>query len=101
MPGAPAEIHQRIDTEVARLSALVTLSRDLHAHPESAMRETHAVRRLTAFLADDFAVTSPYGGRDTSFRADAGSRSPVIAYLEDRELLMSDLGTIPDQTRYW
>lgn len=88
MTGAPAEVHQRIDAEVTRLSAaLVDLSLDLHAHPELAMQETHAVQRLTAFLADDFTVTRPYGGLDTSFRADAGRPSPVIAYLAEYDAL--------------
>ncbi|WP_370973667.1 amidohydrolase [Amycolatopsis sp. cg9] len=88
MAGAPTEVHQRIDTEVARMSAaLIDLSRDLHAHPELAMQETRAVQRLLTFLADDFEVTQPYGGLNTAFRADAGDATPVIAFLAEYDAL--------------
>lgn len=88
MTGATAEVHRRIEGQVDQLAgSLVDLSRDLHAHPELAMQETYAVERLTTFLSDDFTVTQPYGGLDTSFRADAGAASPVVAYLAEYDAL--------------
>jgi amidohydrolase len=86
--GAPASIHARIEEEVRRLAEPLTeLSLDLHAHPELAMQEKHAVRRLTELLSDDFAVQEGVGGLPTAFRATAGAGSPVVAFLCEYDAL--------------
>ena len=59
--------------------SLLTLSHDLHAHPETAWAEHRSSRRLAAFLADaHLDVQLPAYGLPTAFRARAGSAGPVV-----------------------
>jgi amidohydrolase len=66
------------DTQIARIrravaaegKRIVQIGRFLHTNPEVAMAEFQAVERIAAYLADlGFAVTRPYAGLKTAFRA--------------------------------
>ena len=71
---------------------LVALSLEIHRNPELAFRERKACALLATFLGErEFAVTTPYAGIDTSFRADAGRGEPVIAILCEYDAL-PDIG---------
>src|ERR671932_462307 len=71
---------------------LVALSLEIHRNPELAFRERKACALLATFLGErEFAVTTPYAGIDTSFRADAGGGEPVIAILCEYDAL-PDIG---------
>lgn len=86
---AGPEVHARIAAHIdARAGELVTLSRDLHARPETAMEETYAAERLTGELsAAGFAVQRGVGGLPTAFRGSYGSGAPVLAYLCEYDAL--------------
>src|SRR4030088_1010434 len=87
--GASAEIHERIAAQIDELSdTLVELSLDLHAHPELAMEEKYAARRLTDLLdKESFEVETGLGGLPTAFRGSAGGGSPVIGFLCEYDAL--------------
>jgi amidohydrolase len=86
--GASAEVHDRIADEIGKLSgSLVELSLDLHAHPELALQEEYAARRLTGLLREDFSVEEGVGGLPTAFRATAGTGAPVLAFLCEYDAL--------------
>lgn len=82
-------VHVGIDKAIGELAeGLKELSLDLHAHPELAMREHRSAGRLKSALAKEgFAVEAPVAGLDTAFVAQAGSGSPVIAYLLEYDAL--------------
>lgn len=69
---------------------LLTLSHNIHAHPEIAWQEHKAVVFITDLLKKQgFAVETPYAGLETSFRAvKKGIKpGPVIAFLAEYDAL--------------
>lgn len=88
------ELRQRVLARIdAERDALVALSLAVHRDPETAYREHRASERVATFLGErGFAVTRPYGGLDTAFRAEAAGRSgPTIAILAEYDAL-PDIG---------
>lgn len=83
------EITQRIDVAVdAVADDLRALALKIHAHPELRFEE----RRASAWVAEavrarGFAVESPFGGLETSLRAEAGGRGPTVALLAEYDAL--------------
>jgi amidohydrolase len=71
---------RRIDDLAARLAAL---SRDIHAHPETAFAEHGTVRRITAFLRafPEVDVEEGLAGLPTAFRASTGGPGPAIGVV--------------------
>ena len=71
---------------------LVELSSEIHRNPELAFQERKASALLASFLGErGFAVTMPYAGIPTSFRADARSAGPTVAILCEYDAL-PDIG---------
>ncbi|MEU4205850.1 amidohydrolase [Streptomyces sp. NPDC039022] len=69
-PAPDAAIRARLDTV---RDPLLSLARDLHAHPETAFAEHHAADALTRLLAEaGFAVERGTAGLPTAFTASAG-----------------------------
>jgi amidohydrolase len=70
----------QIQRAVAALAPrLVTLSHDLHAHPETSWREHRSSATVAGFLADaGLRVTRPAHGLPTAFRATAGHHGPLV-----------------------
>lgn len=69
---------------------LTALSLDIHAHPETAWNEHHAVQALTSLLAEHgFQIEHPYCGLDTAFRAvhEFGPGGPTISLLAEYDAL--------------
>jgi amidohydrolase len=67
---------------------LVALSRDIHAHPELAYQERHAVAAVRALLeAEGHSVEQPIGGLATAFRARVGPVGPSVALLAEYDAL--------------
>jgi amidohydrolase len=85
------QLRQRVAEELERLvPELWDLSNDLHAHPELAFEEFHAVEVLTAALRNHGAsVVAGVGGLPTAFRATFRGRSqrPTIAILAEYDAL--------------
>lgn len=87
-PGpAPAKLAlcRWIDRHAASLARLADT---IHAHPELGYQE----RRASALLADrlaraGLAVTKPYDGLETAFRAEAGAGRPRVALLAEYDAL--------------
>src|SRR5207249_7794242 len=69
----------------AQVADLVTLSRDIHAHPELAYEERHAVGAIAAFLEKAGHRTErSIGGIETAFRSRVGpDRGPGAALLAE------------------
>src|SRR5207247_9297977 len=67
----------------AQVADLVTLSRDIHAHPELAYEERHAVGAIAAFLEKAGHRTERgIAGIETAFRSRVGpDRGATIALL--------------------
>lgn len=88
------ELRQRVLARIdAERDALVGLSLAVHRDPETAYQEHRASERVASFLSErGFAVTRPYGGLDTAFRAEAAGREgPTIAILAEYDAL-PDIG---------
>jgi len=88
------ELRQRVLARIdAERTALIELSLALHRDPETAYQEHRASERVASFLDErGFAVTRPYGGLDTAFRAEAAGRNgPTIAILAEYDAL-PDIG---------
>src|SRR6266550_1076778 len=68
---------------------LVGLSRDIHAHPELAYQERHAVGAISAFLErHGHRVERGIGGLETAFRTRVGPKDgPAIALLAEYDAL--------------
>ncbi|HEX3789005.1 MAG TPA: amidohydrolase [Pseudonocardiaceae bacterium] len=87
--GQHPQITDRIAAAVHELAGdAEKLSRDIHAHPETAFEEFHAAEQLCAVLrGDGFAVTTGLAGLPTAFRADWGQGRPRISYLLEYDAL--------------
>ncbi|HWC82826.1 MAG TPA: M20 family metallopeptidase [Pseudonocardiaceae bacterium] len=83
------EIADRVTTAVRELAGEAEkLSRQIHAHPETAFHEFRAAEQLCAALdSDGFTVTSGLAGLPTAFRAEWGHGKPRIAYLLEYDAL--------------
>ncbi len=69
---------------------IIEIGRFIHAHPEEGYQEYRACDRLTAYLDDlGFAITRPYAGLETAFRAvlKGGRQKPRIAVLAEYDAL--------------
>jgi amidohydrolase len=74
--GLQARASSRVD---ALADELVSVSRDIHGHPELAFEEHHAHEVLTATLErHGLEVTRGAYGLDTAFEASAGTEGPVV-----------------------
>src|SRR5437868_6943885 len=68
---------------------LVSLSRDIHDHPELAYQERHALAAISSFLERAGHTVEPgIGGLGTAFRARVGPKDgPAIALLAEYDAL--------------
>ena len=83
-------LKQRVAAAVERLGdQLTALSLDIHAHPELAFQETHAVDRVGRFLTEQgFKVEAGVGGIPTAFRASLETGpGPTLAILCEYDAL--------------
>ena len=73
----------------AQTADLTVLSRDIHAHPELAYQERHALEAIAAFLErGGHRVERGIGGLETAFRARVGPKDgPAIALLAEYDAL--------------
>ena len=78
-------LKQSIETTATRLRCL---SDAIWNHPELAYNEYFAVEEVRKFLEEQgFAMTNPYCGIETAFRAEYGSSSPVFAIFAEFDAL--------------
>lgn len=87
--GAPEAVRRRVTAAVeARRGDLVTLSHDLHAHPETAYAEHGSVARV-ARLVSAHGHDAEVGafGLATALRATAGEGRPQVAVLAEYDAL--------------
>lgn len=90
MPATIAELQTLLS---ARLTTLVDVAADLHAHPEIRFTETHAAARLTAELElAGFAVERGFARLETAFvgrwsTPGAGADAPTIAIFCEYDAL--------------
>ncbi len=82
-------LHERIRSSVSAVQAeLLTLSHDIHAHPEIGYEEFHAAEVTTALLTrHGFVVERPIAGLETAFRATKGSGSLRISLCAEYDAL--------------
>jgi len=67
---------------------LVRISREIHAHPELALEERHAVAQLLPFVrAQGFEVRHPAYGLETAFRGEWGHGPVTIAICAEYDAL--------------
>jgi amidohydrolase len=67
---------------------LVRISREIHAHPELALEERHAVAQLAPFLqAQGFEVETGVYGMETAFRGEWGHGPVTIAVCAEYDAL--------------
>ncbi|HXK32764.1 MAG TPA: M20 family metallopeptidase [Dehalococcoidia bacterium] len=67
---------------------LVRISKEIHAHPELAFEERHAVAQLVPFLeAQGFAVKTGVYGMETAFRGEWGHGPTTIAVCAEYDAL--------------
>lgn len=67
---------------------LVRISKEIHAHPELAFEERHAVAQLVPFLeAQGFAVKTGVYGMETAFRGEWGHGPTTIAICAEYDAL--------------
>jgi amidohydrolase len=80
---------QRARTAVREVAdELVRISREIHAHPELALKEFHAAGQLVPFLEQQgFDVRRPVYGMDTAFRAEWGHGPVTIAICSEYDAL--------------
>lgn len=72
----------------AQTAELVQLSRDIHAHPELAYQERHALGAIGALLErHGHRVERGIGGLETAFRTRVGPEGPAIALLAEYDAL--------------
>ena len=73
----------------AQTAELTLLSRDIHAHPELAYQERHALGAISAFLEHHgHRVERGSGGLETAFRTRVGPKDgPAIALLAEYDAL--------------
>lgn len=89
--GAP-HLHDRLADDVdERRDALLTLSHDVHAHPELAFDEHHAAAAVADVVRDE-GITAQVGvyGLDTALRARIGAdagQGPTVALLAEYDAL--------------
>jgi amidohydrolase len=83
------EFKQRVCAEVdRRAELLVSVSHDIHAHPEENFEEHHAHDLLTRVLEDEgLAPERGAYGLDTAFTARAGERGPTVAVMLEYDAL--------------
>ena len=87
--GATEEVRERIASAVrSRGDALVELSHDVHAHPETLFDEHRSVRALASTLSHA-GVDAEVGvyGLDTALRAVVGGGRPAVAILAEYDAL--------------
>ncbi|HEU5321024.1 MAG TPA: M20 family metallopeptidase [Methylomirabilota bacterium] len=76
--------------EAVRAAAgeLIRISREIHAHPELAFQEHHAVARMVPFLeAQGFRIERPAYGMETAFRGEWGHGPVSIAICAEYDAL--------------
>src|SRR5438093_5439842 len=73
----------------AQTAELASLSRDIHAHPELAYEERHAVAAISAVLERaGHRIERGIGGLETAFRARVGpTEGPAVALLAEYDAL--------------
>ena len=72
----------------AQTAELTELSRDIHAHPELAYQERHALGAIAALLErNGHRVERGIGGLETAFRTRVGPDGPAIALLAEYDAL--------------
>jgi amidohydrolase len=72
----------------AQTGELTQLSRDIHAHPELAYQERHALGAIGALLErHGHRVERGIGGLETAFRTRVGPEGPAIALLAEYDAL--------------
>ena len=82
-----AKISETIDS---MRDGLLTLSHQIHDHPEIGFQEHQAVEFISAFLKEHgFEVETPYCGLDTSFKAVKKGKGPGprVAFLAEYDAL--------------
>ncbi|WP_150460834.1 M20 family metallopeptidase [Nesterenkonia ebinurensis] len=89
MVGRTAEYKQAAQRTVSgRAGALIALSHDLHAHPETRWQEHRSVQVITSLLRENsFAVETPVRGLDTAFRATFGNGAHRIGLVAEYDAL--------------
>jgi len=86
-----AKQRARAAVDAAR-DELIRISREIHAHPELALNEHHAVAQLVPFLERaGFKVQRPAYGIDTAFRGEWGHGPTTIAICAEYDAL-PDIG---------
>src|SRR5207302_3365702 len=72
-----------------QVDALITLSKDIHAHPELAYQERHALDAIAALLGrEGHEVERGVGGLETAFRARVGPKGgKTVALLAEYDAL--------------
>jgi amidohydrolase len=72
----------------AQTAELTQLSRDIHAHPELAYQERHALGAIAGLLErSGHRVERGIGGLETAFRTRVGPEGPAIALLAEYDAL--------------
>jgi amidohydrolase len=87
--GRIEQAKQRAQAAVDAMTAgLVRISREIHAHPELAFHERHAVAQLVPFLqAHGFRVEAGSYGMETAFRGEWGHGPVTIAICAEYDAL--------------
>ncbi|MFC4005533.1 M20 family metallopeptidase [Prauserella oleivorans] len=87
--GAPADLREEVAAVVARHRAeVVALSRDLHAHPETAFAEHRSAGAVAKLLeGHGHRPRIGVGGLDTALLATAGEPGPHVAVLAEYDAL--------------
>lgn len=87
--GAPAPLREQVTQTVGRdRAALVELSGDLHAHPETAFAEHRSARAVAELLRRrGHSVRLGVGGLDTALIATVGEAGPHVAVLAEYDAL--------------
>lgn len=82
-------IKAQLRTAVGALrTELLTLSHDLHSHPEVRWQEYRSVATITRLLAEKgFEIEQPIGGFDTAFRATSGDGSRRVGLIAEYDAL--------------
>ncbi|MFE8150085.1 M20 family metallopeptidase [Brenneria goodwinii] len=90
-----ASLLSRLEESIEQHSEeYITVSRDIHAHPETGNNEYYANKLLTTLLSkNQFQVTSNVAGHETAFYAlkESGKPGPTVAFLAEYDALI-DIG---------